>query len=165
MTLARRHSLLLALSVALAACVPLPPLVTDTQVRATLPAAHHEAGMRCAARLNDHVRGTRGALLARPLVLSAGALLAGTGIALNEAAPDASLPLTAAGAIVSLVAEVVVRLIADPADLLTRYARGRASFDAAREDPDAAGPLLEGGVMDREPARARLPVLSGGVAP
>lgn len=164
MTLARQR-FLLALTLAFAACAPLPALVTEGQVRATLPAVHHEAGMRCAARLNDHVRGTRAALLARPLVLSAGALLAGTGIALNEVAPDASLPLTAAGAVVSLVAEVVVRLIADPADLLTRYARGRASFDAAREDPDAAGPLLEGCVMDREPPRARLPMAAGGVAP
>ena len=164
MTLARQR-FLPALTLAFAACAPLPALVTEGQVRATLPAVHHEAGMRCAARLNDHVRGTRAALLARPLVLSAGALLAGTGIALNEVAPDASLPLTAAGAVVSLVAEVVVRLIADPADLLTRYARGRASLDAAREDPDAAGPLLEGCVMDREPPRARLPMAAGGVAP
>lgn len=156
---------LLAVALVLVSCVPLPALVTDTQVRASLPEVHHEAGLRCAARLNDHVRSTRATLLARPLVLSAGALLAGTGIALNEAAPDASLPLTAAGAVVSLVAEVVVRLIADPADLLTRYARGRASFDAAREDPDAAGPLLEGCVLDREPPRARLPMTAGGVAP
>ena len=48
--------LLLALTLAFAACVPLPALVTEGQVRATLPAIHHEAGMRCAARLNDHIR-------------------------------------------------------------------------------------------------------------
>lgn len=84
-----RALLLLALG-----CAPLPALITDAQVRAVLPPVHHEAGTRCAARLNGHVRGARAMPLARPVVLSAGALLAGTGVALRELAPARSrLPL------------------------------------------------------------------------
>lgn len=155
---------LLPLLLALAACAPLPALITDGQVRAVLPEVHHEAGTRCAARLNGHVRAARASGVARPVVLSSGALLAGTGVAVRDLAPDASLPLAVAGAVVGLVAELVVRLVADPADLLARHGRGLASWDAARVDPDAGGELLERCVRDEAPARSRLPLL-GGVAP
>ena len=151
------------LLVALSACAPLPALITDAQVRAVLPPVHHEAGMRCAARLNGHVRSARASGIARPVVLSAGALLAGVGVALREAVPDAALPLAASGAVVGLVAELVVRLVADPADLLARHAAGLASWDAARADPDD-GEHLERCTRDEAPRRSRLPVL-GGVAP
>lgn len=144
-------------------CAPLPALITDAQVRAVLPPAHHEAGMRCAARLNGHVRSARASGIARPVVLSAGALLAGAGVALREVVPDASLPLAATGAVVGLLAELVVRLVADPADLLSRHAAGLASWDAARADPDD-GEHLERCVRDEAPRRARLPAV-GGVAP
>ena len=152
-----------AVVVALLGCAPLPALITDAQVRAVLAPEQHEAGIRCAARLNGHVRGARASGVARPVVLSAGALLAGTGVALREAAPDASLPLAAAGAVVGLVAELVVRLVADPADLLGRHAAGLASWDAARADPDD-GEHLERCVRDEAPRRSRLPAV-GGTAP
>lgn len=142
-------------------CAPLPALVTEGQVRAVLPPVHHEAGLRCAERLNDHVRAARAAGVARPLVLSGGALLAGTGIALRDVAPDASLPLAAAGAVVGLVAELVVRLVADPATLLASHGLGMASFNAARLDPDAGGELLERCVADQGPGRSTLPRLGG----
>jgi len=58
-------------------CAPLPALITDAQVRAVLPAVHHEAGTRCAARLNGHVRAARAAGVARPVAPRAGALLLG----------------------------------------------------------------------------------------
>lgn len=153
-----RLALLLA---ALLGCAPLPALVTEGQVRAVLPPVHHEAGLRCAARLNDHVRAARAAGVARPVVLSSGALLAGAGVALRDVAPDASLPLAAAGAVVGLVAELVVRFVADPAELLAAHGRGRASFDAARLDPDAGGELLERCVADQAPGRSGLPLLGG----
>lgn len=153
----------LLLTLAALGCAPLPALITDAQVRAVLPEAHHEAGTRCAARLNGHVRAARASGVARPVVLSAGALLAGTGVALREAVPDAALPLAAAGAVVGLLAEIVVRLVADPADLLSRHARGLASWDAARVDPDD-GEHLERCVRDEAPLRSRLPAL-GGSAP
>ena len=149
-----RLALLLA---ALLGCAPLPALVTEGQVRAVLPPVHHEAGLRCAARLNDHVRAARAAGVARPVVLSSGALLAGAGVALRDVAPDASLPLAAAGAVVGLV----VRFVADPAELLAAHGRGRASFDAARLDPDAGGELLERCVADQAPGRSGLPLLGG----
>lgn len=155
----RALPLLLALG-----CAPFPALITDGQIRAVLPEVHHEAGTRCAARLNGHVRAARAAGLARPVVLSSGALLAGTGVAVRDLAPGASLPLAVAGAVVGLVAELVLRLVADPADLLARHGRGLASWDAARVDPDAAGELLERCVRDEAPTRSRLPLL-GGVAP
>lgn len=154
----------LPLLLALTACAPLPALITDAQVRAVLAPEQREAGTRCAARLNAHVRAARASGIARPVVLSAGAVLAGTGVALREASPDASLPLAAAGAVVGLVAELVVRLVADPAELLSRHGRGLASWDAARSAPDAAGPALEACVRDEAPARTRLPAL-GGSAP
>lgn len=153
----------LPLLLALVGCAPLPALITDAQVRAVLAPEAHADGLRCAARLNGHVRGARAAGIARPVVLSAGALLAGTGVALRELAPDASLPLAATGAVVGLIAEMVVRLVADPADLLSRHSRGLASWDAAREDPDA-GDHLERCVRDEAPTRSRLPLL-GGSAP
>lgn len=153
----------LPLLAALLGCAPLPALITDAQVRAVLAPERHEAGTRCAARLNGHVRGARASGIARPVVLSAGALLAGTGVALREAVPDAALPLAAAGAVVGLLAELVVRLVADPADLLSRHARGLASWDAARVDPDD-GQHLERCVRDEAPQRSRLPAL-GGSAP
>ena len=148
---------------ALVGCAPLPALITDAQVRAVLAPEAHEAGMRCAARLNGHVRGARAAGVARPVVLSAGALLAGTGVALVRVAPDASLPLAVAGAVVGLVAELVVRIVADPADLLSRHSRGLASWDVAVRDGDDAE-HLERCVRDEAPPRSRLPML-GGVAP
>ena len=153
----------LPLLLALVGCAPLPALITDAQVRAVLAPEAHADGLRCAARLNGHVRGARAAGIARPVVLSAGALLAGTGVALERAAPDASLPLAVAGAVVGLVAELVVRLVADPADLLSRHARGLASWDAAAQDGDEGG-HIERCVRDEAPPRSRLPAL-GGVAP
>ena len=152
-----------ALCVLLLGCAPLPALVTDAQVRAVLAPEQHEAGTRCAARLNSHVRAARASGIARPVVLSAGALLAGAGVALREVTPDASLPLAATGAVLGLVAELVVRLVADPADLLSRHARGLASWDAARVDPDD-GEHLERCVRDEAPVRSRMPLL-GGSAP
>ena len=154
----RALPLLLALG-----CAPLPALITDGQIRAVLAPEQHEAGTRCAARLNAHVRAARASGIARPVVLSAGALLAGTGVALRDLAPDASLPLAATGAVLGLVAELVVRLVADPADLLSRHARGLASWDAARVDPDD-GEHLERCVRDEAPVRSRMPAL-GGSAP
>ena len=154
----------LLLILAALGCAPLPALITDAQVRAVLAPEQREAGTRCAARLNGHVRAARAAGVARPVVLSAGALLAGTGVAVRDVAPDASLPLAVAGAVVGLVAELVLRLVADPADLLARHGRGLASWDAARVDPDAGGELLERCVRDEAPARSRLPLL-GGSAP
>ncbi|MEZ4391975.1 MAG: hypothetical protein R3A48_12835 [Polyangiales bacterium] len=154
---------MILLAVAMLGCAPLPALITDAQVRALHAPEAFDAGMRCAARLNGHVRAAQAAGIARPVVLSAGALLAGTGVALERAAPDASLPLAVAGAVVGLVAELVVRLVADPADLLSRHARGLASWDAAAQDPDA-GDHLERCVRDEAPPRSRLPAL-GGVAP
>lgn len=153
----------LLLALTLTACAPLPALITDAQVRAVLAPEQHEAGMRCAARLNGHVRAARAAGIARPVVLSSGALLAGTGVALERAAPEAALPLAVAGAVVGLVAELVVRLVADPADLLSRHARGLASWDAAVRDGDDAE-HLERCVRDEAPPRSRLPMV-GGVAP
>ena len=153
----------LPMLLALTACAPLPALITGAQVRAVLAPEQVEAGTRCAARLNGHVRAARAAGVARPVVLSAGALLAGTGVAVRDLAPDASLPLAVAGAVVGLVAELVVRLVADPADLLSRHARGLASWDAARVDGDD-GENLERCVRDEAPPRSRLPLL-GGSAP
>lgn len=151
------------LALVLAACAPLPALVTDAQVRAVLPPALHEPGMRCAARLNDHVRGARASGIARPVVLGAGALLAGTGVALRDVEPEASLPLAATGAVVGLLAELVVRLVADPADLLARHGRGLASWDAGRHGGGAED--LERCTRDEAPPRLALPVIAGGVAP
>ena len=142
-------------------CAPLPALITDAQVRAVLPPVHHEAGMRCAARLNGHVRGARAAGIARPVALSLGAALAATGVALRELAPDAALPLAASGAVVGAVAEILVRVIADPADLLARHGRGLASWDAARIDPEHGAEFLERCVRDEAPERSRLPLLGG----
>lgn len=145
-------------------CVPLPALVTEGQVRASLAPEQVEAGLRCAARLNGHVRGARASGIARPVALSAGAVLAGTGVALREALPDASLPLAAAGAIVGLVVEVLVRVIADPVDLLRRHALGLASLDAARADGE--DPMhLENCVRDEAPRRARMAEDPEGRAP
>lgn len=75
----RALPLLLALG-----CAPLPALVTESQVRAVLPPELVEPGTRCAARLNDHVRAARASGIARPVVLGAGAALAGTGVALRD---------------------------------------------------------------------------------
>ncbi len=154
-------ALRLALLLVAVGCAPLPALVTDAQVRAVLPPVHHEAGLRCAARLNDHVRAARAAGVARPVVLSLGAALATTGVLLRDVAPDATAPLAAVGGAVGLVAELVVRLVADPATLLAAHGRGRASFDAARLDPDAGGELLERCVADQGPGRSALPHLGG----
>ena len=145
-------------------CAPIPALITDAQVRAVLPEVHHDAGMRCAARLNGHVRGARAAGTARPLILGAGALLGAAGAATRELAPDAALPLAVSGALAGALGALLVQLIADPADLLARHGRGLASWDAARADGDAAGPLLERCVRDEAPTRSTLPML-GGVAP
>ena len=153
----------LLLILAALGCAPLPALITDAQVRAVLAPEQREAGTRCAARLNGHVRAARAAGVARPVVLSAGALLAGTGVAVRDVAPDASLPLAVAGAVVGLVAELVVRLVADPTHLLTLHAAGLASWDAARVDGDDAE-HLERCVRDEAPPRSRLPLL-GGSAP
>ena len=153
----RALPLLLALG-----CAPLPALITDGQIRAVLPEVHHEAGTRCAARLNGHVRAARASGVARPLVAGTGALLGAVGAVLRES--DAALPLAVTGAAVGILAELVLRLVADPADLLARHSRGLASWDAARADGDAAGEHLERCVRDEAPARSRLPLL-GGVAP
>jgi hypothetical protein len=153
----------LLLPLILAACAPLPALITDAQVHAVLPAVHHADGMACAARLNAHVRAARASSVARPMLLGAGALLGATGAAVRELAPDASLPLAVSGALVGLVAELIVRLVADPADLLSRHARGLASWDAARADPDDGEHLVRC-ARDEAPPRSMLPML-GGVAP
>lgn len=158
----RARAALLALA-CVGGCAPLPALVTDTQVRAAFPAPLHDPAMRCAARMNDHVRGARAAGIARPVVLGSGALLAGVGVAVREVAPDASLPLAATGAVVGLVAELLVRLLADPVDLLARHARGLASWDAARHDGGVDD--LERCVRDLDPPRYALPDADGGVAP
>lgn len=142
-------------------CAPLPALVTEGQVRAVLPPVHQEAGLRCAARLNDHLRAARAAGVARPLVLSLGAALTTTGVLLRDVAPDTTAPLAAVGGAVGLLAELVVRLVADPAVLLAAHGRGLASFNAARLDPDAAGELLERCVADQGPGRSTLPHLGG----
>ena len=152
--------LVLLLLVALG-CAPLPALVTEGQVRAVLPPVHHEAGLRCAARLNGHIRGARAAGVARPLVLSLGAALATTGVLLRDVAPDTTAPLAAVGGAVGLVAELVVRLVADPAVLLAAHGLGLASFNASRLDPDAGGELLERCVADQGPGRSALPRLGG----
>lgn len=144
-------------------CAPLPALITDGQIRAVLAPEQHEAGTRCAARLNSHVRAARASGIARPVVLSAGALLAGTGVALRDLVPDASLPLAATGAVLGLVASVVADLIANPATLLTLHANGLASWNAARVDPDD-GEHLERCVRDEAPERSRMPEF-GGSAP
>lgn len=144
-------------------CAPLPALITDAQVRAVLPEVHHPDGMACAARLNGHVRAARASGVARPVLLGAGALLGASGAAVRDLAPDAALPLAVSGALVGLVTDLVLRLVADPADLLSRHARGLASWDAARADPDDGEHLVRC-VRDEAPPRSRLPLL-GGVAP
>lgn len=146
----------------LVSCAPLPALVTEGQIRAVLPPVHHEAGMRCAERLNGHVRSARAAGVARPVVLAAGAALTATGVLLRDVAPDATAPLAVAGGTVGIVAELVVRLVADPASLLAAHGAGLASLNAARVDPDAGGELLERCVADQGPPRSRLPLLGGG---
>jgi hypothetical protein len=153
----------LLLILAALGCAPLPALITDAQVHAVLPAVHHADGIACAARLNGHVRAARASGVARPMLLGAGALLGATGAAVRDLAPDASLPLAVSGALVGLVAELIVRLVADPADLLSRHARGLASWDAARADPDDGEHLVRC-ARDEAPPRSRLPAL-GGVAP
>jgi hypothetical protein len=120
--------------------------------------------MRCAARLNDHVRTARAAGIARPLVLSLGVTLATTGVLLRDVAPDATAPLSVAGSVVGALTEVIVRLFADPAAVLVAHGDGMASFNAARADPDAGGELLERCVADQGPPRSRLPRL-GGISP
>ena len=152
---------LAAVAAALLGCAPLPALVTEGQVRAVLPPVHHEAGLRCAARLNDHLRAARAAGVARPLVLSLGAALTTTGVLLRDVAPDTTAPLAAVGGAVGLLAELVVRLVADPAVLLAAHGQGLASFNASRLDPDAAGELLERCVADQGPGRSALPHLGG----
>ena len=152
----------LPLLLALAACAPLPALITDGQIRAVLPEVHHEAGTRCAARLNGHVRAARAGQATRGVVAVVVAALGGTAFALREEPSGA--PLAVVVAALGPLAELVVRLVADPADLLARHGRGLASWDAARVDPDAAGELLERCVRDEAPPRSRLPLL-GGVAP
>lgn len=144
-------------------CAPLPALVTDAQIRAVFHPEAREAATRCAARMNSHVRAARAAGIVRPTVLAAGTVLAGTGVALQDVAPEASLPLAAVGAVVGLVADLVVRVVADPADLLARHARALASWDLARLDPDD-GESLERCTRDEAPRRAQLPAL-GGSAP
>ena len=151
----------LALALLALGCAPLPALVTEGQVRAVLPPAQHEAGLRCAERLNGHLRAARAAGVARPLVLSLGAALATTGVLLRDVAPDTTAPLAAVGGAVGLVAELVVRLVADPAALLAAHGQGMASFNAARLDPAAAGELLERCVADQGPGRSALPLLGG----
>lgn len=51
----------LLLILAALGCAPLPALITDAQVRAVLAPEQAEAGTRCAARLNGHVRAARAA--------------------------------------------------------------------------------------------------------
>lgn len=139
---------------ALLGCAPLPALITSTQVRARFP-TQIEAGMRCAARLNSHVRSARVAGIARPVLFGMGALFAGTGVAVRDVAPDAALPLAASGAVMSLLSDLILRLVADPADLLARHARGLLSWDAG---------LLERCVRDEAPERLQS-VDSSGFAP
>lgn len=139
-------------------CAPLPALITDAQVRAVLP-AHVEAGTRCAARLNGHVRAARASGVARPIVAGSGALLGAVGAVLRES--DAALPLAVTGAALAVVAELVLRLVADPAVLLAAHGRGLASWDAARGDAGGAADHLERCVRDEAPARSRLPLLGG----
>lgn len=151
------------LLLALAACAPLPPLIHDTQVNASLPPALHPAGMRCAARLNGHVRAARSAGAARTSLAGSGALLAGAGVALSEASRDVGLGLAVGGAVLALVADLVVRLTGDPAALLAAHARGLASWDAARRG--GSGEDLERCTRDLAPERAALPPAGDGVAP
>lgn len=139
-------------------CAPLPALVTEGQVRAVFP-AHVEAGTRCAARLNGHVRAARAGQTTRGIVAAVGAAVGGTAFALRE--DPAGAPLAAAAVAVGPLAELVLRLVADPADLLARHGRGLASWDAARGDAGGAAEHLERCVRDEAPARSRLPLLGG----
>jgi hypothetical protein len=144
-----------------AACAPLPALITDAQVHAVLPPVHHADGMVCAARLNGHVRAARAGQLTRGVVAAVGAAVGGTAFALRD--EPAGAPLAAVAAAVGPLAELLLRLVADPADLLSRHARGLASWDAARADPDDGEHLVRC-ARDEAPPRSRLPML-GGVAP
>ncbi len=146
----------LAVVVAMAACAPLPDLIYPSQVRASFPEALREPATRCAERLNGHVRTARVSGTLRTSIVASGALLGGTGgVLIAVPGVDASVPLglTLAGSLVGLVGELVVRLTGDPADLLTRHARGLRAWDSARRGGDAEE--LERCVRDEEPARPR----------
>lgn len=134
-------------------CAPLPELITDGQIRATFQQPLHEPAFRCAARLNRHVRSAEVSGVARPVLFGSGAIVTGTGVALREIAPNAALPLAAAGAILAILSELVLRLVADPADLLSRHSRGLASWDAARRTGRAED--LERCVRDVAPEVSR----------
>jgi hypothetical protein len=61
--------------------------------------------------------------------------------------------LAASGAILGLLSELILRLAADPADLLSRHSRGLASADAARRTGRAED--LERCVRDVAPEVSR----------
>ncbi len=134
-------------------CAPLPELITDGQIRATFQQPLHEPAFRCAARLNRHVRAAEVSGVARPVLLGSGAILTGTGLAFQDVAPNSALPLAASGAILGLLSELILRLVADPADLLSRHSRGLASWDAARRTGRAED--LERCVRDVAPEVSR----------
>jgi hypothetical protein len=159
MSAALTRAALLA-SLLASACAPLPTLIREDQVRAVFDPSLHGPALLCAARLNDLSRNARAASIARPVLSGAGALLGGVSLALNEVAPEASLPLAATGATLGILAELLLRVIADPATLLTLRADGFASWLAARQDPDAAGYHLLRCEQDLPPPRAHLPSLN-----
>ncbi len=140
-------------------CAPLPALVTDAQVRAVLPPVHHEAGLRCAERLNGHIRAAQAGQTTRSVVAVVAAAVGGTAFALRD--DPAGPPLAVVAAAVGPLAEVIVRIVADPSVLLAAHGQGLASFNAARLDPDAGGELLERCVADQGPGRSALPHLGG----